>query len=86
MKKWFMTHCGSGRTVFAEEVEFAGETKTQLKFRRKCGKIIKARKREWACIKDCHQVVGKNYKYYTIHLLDEEIVKRDNYITIYLNK
>lgn len=85
-KKWFMTHCGSGWTVFAEEVEFVGETATQLKFRRKCGKIIKARKQIWACKENCHQVIGEDYKFYKISLRDVETVQRKNYITTYLNK
>ena len=81
--KWFIRHCGSGRTVFAEEVEYIGETKTQLKFRRKCGEIVKARKKEaWVGIKNCHDMVGDELK--TISLLDVEITKRENYITFYL--
>lgn len=82
--KWFITYCGSGRTIFAEQVEFVEETKTQLKFRTKFGEIVKARKNEWCGIKNCHQMLGENNEFKTIHLMDVELTKRENYITSYL--
>lgn len=82
MKKWFITWCGSGRTVFAKEVEFVGETKTQLKFKTSSGRIVKARKENWSGIKDCHQMLGEGNEFSTIHFMDVERTKQDNYICL----
>ena len=84
MKKWFIVKCGSGITIFANEVELVGETKTQLKFRTKNGLIVKARKKEYGSIKNCHQMIGKGNEFSTIKFMDVETTKKDNYITSYL--
>lgn len=84
-KKWFIVRCGSGKTIFANEVEYVGETKTQLKFKRKSGTIVKARKEEkYIDIKNCHQMLGECNEFSTIQLLDIEITKSENYITSFL--
>lgn len=80
MKKWFIIWCGSGTTVFAKEIQFIEETKTQLKFKTKSGQIVKARRKSLPSDSNGYQMLGEGNKYRTIHFIDIETIKQENFI------